>query len=287
MYAWLVVNGFLQTAKYSEINSWLLQAADKMNISIRLYKNTELIFPEKCVAEDKPDFVIFWDKDIRLAKRLEDCGLKLFNRASAIEKCDDKALTYMELCKTGILMPETIIAPMAFSGIGYADLSFMEMVENRLGYPMVVKEAFGSFGAQVYLCNSREEVNNVLSGVNGRPVIFQEYISDSTGRDIRINIVGGKAVATMLRYNPNDFRANISNGGSMSSYTPTPEQITMAVKACQYLKLDFAGVDILFGKNDTPVLCEVNSNAHFKSIYQCTGINVAEEIINHIKQSLG
>ncbi len=287
MYAWLVVNGFLQSAKYSEINTWLLQAANKMDISIHLYKNTELIFPEKCVAEDRPDFVIFWDKDIRLAKRLEACGLRLFNRASAIEKCDDKALTYMELCKTGILMPETIIAPMAFSGIGYADLSFMEMVESRLGYPMVVKEAFGSFGAQVYLCKSRTDVSQVLSGVNGRPVIFQEYIADSPGRDIRINIVGGKAVATMLRYNPNDFRANISNGGSMSSYTPTPEQITMAVKACQYLELDFAGVDILFGKNDTPVLCEVNSNAHFKSIYQCTGINVAEEIINHIKQSLG
>jgi glutathione synthase/RimK-type ligase-like ATP-grasp enzyme len=29
-------------------------------------------------------------------------------------------------------------------------------------------------------------------------------------------------------------------------------------------------------------VCEVNSNAHFKSIYDCTGVNAADEIIAHI-----
>jgi glutathione synthase/RimK-type ligase-like ATP-grasp enzyme len=46
--------------------------------------------------------------------------------------------------------------------------------------------------------------------------------------------------------------------------------------------LDFAGVDIMFGKQGEPVLCEVNSNAHFKNIYDCTGVNVADEIMEYI-----
>ena len=56
----------------------------------------------------------------------------------------------------------------------------------------------------------------------------------------------------------------------------------MALKVCRELKLDFAGVDIMFGKQGEPVLCEVNSNAHFKNIYDCTGVNVADEIMEYI-----
>ena len=48
------------------------------------------------------------------------------------------------------------------------------------------------------------------------------------------------------------------------------------------LNLDFAGVDILFGENDEPVLCEVNSNAQFIGLKSCTGVDVAEYIIKYI-----
>ena len=60
----------------------------------------------------------------------------------------------------------------------------------------------------------------------------------------------------------------------------------MAIKACKYLGLDFAGVDILFGENNEPILCEINSNAHFINIYNCTGINVADEIMKYINDML-
>ena len=38
----------------------------------------------------------------------------------------------------------------------------------------------------------------------------------------------------------------------------------------------------MFGKQGEPVLCEVNSNAHFKNIYDCMGVNVADEIMEYI-----
>ena len=68
----------------------------------------------------------------------------------------------------------------------------------------------------------------------------------------------------------------------MRAYTPTDEQVKVATEACRVLGLDFGGVDLLFGVDDAPILCEVNSNAHIKNILSCTGINVAEHILRHI-----
>ena len=86
----------------------------------------------------------------------------------------------------------------------------------------------------------------------------------------------------MLRENKlGDFRSNITLGGTALPYSPSDEECELAISACKKLGLDFAGVDILFGPSG-PLLCEVNSNAHFKSTYDCTGINLADIIAKHI-----
>ena len=72
----------------------------------------------------------------------------------------------------------------------------------------------------------------------------------------------------------------------MAPYSPTPVESALAIRACEVLGLDFAGVDVLFGK-DGPILCEVNSNAHFKTTLECTGVNMAVEIMRHIAKRLG
>jgi ribosomal protein S6--L-glutamate ligase/gamma-F420-2:alpha-L-glutamate ligase len=90
----------------------------------------------------------------------------------------------------------------------------------------------------------------------------------------------------MYRYNDNDFRSNITNGGSMKKYEASEAQAKIAIDACKAIGLDFAGVDVLFGK-DGPIICEVNSNPHFKTTLECTGINMAEHIISHIAEVMG
>ena len=67
----------------------------------------------------------------------------------------------------------------------------------------------------------------------------------------------------------------------MRPYTPTSEEASLAIKVTSLLGLDFAGVDLLFGPKG-PLICEINSNAHFKNIDECTGSNVANSIIHHI-----
>jgi RimK family alpha-L-glutamate ligase len=302
MTGWLVVNEFLHSNKFNEIHNWLLKAAEKQGIQMLLKTNAELLvdLSAKCVDsfhksllgdEEKQnlkdgqdaDFILFWDKDVRLAYYLEQLGYPVFNSSKAIGICDDKSLTHLTLMNSGLIMPRTIVSPMTFANIGYTNYAFLEEVAKRIQFPMVVKECFGSFGQQVYLVHHMVELKEKLLQIGAKPVLFQEFIASSFGRDIRLQVVGDKVVASMYRYSENgDFRANLSIGGKMKAYTPTREQCDIALRCCKMIGLDFAGVDLLFGENEEPVVCEINSNAHFKNIYDCTGVNAADEIISHI-----
>lgn len=288
----MIVNGFLHSGKFTEIYEWLEAAAKRHGIALSVHTNAEIPAWADCAGIlngtclDGADFVLYWDKDVFLARTLEEMGYRLFNCADAIGACDNKAETFLRLRGSGIRMPETIMVPQTFPDIGYTDDMFLDVAEQKLKYPFVVKECFGSFGAQVYMADGRESVHEILGRTAGRPVIFQELIDTSIGRDIRIQMTGGRVTAAMMRVHDSDFRANVTNGGKMYRFTPTKEQVRMAAEACRILKLDFGGVDILFGKEGEPVLCEVNSNAHFKNIFDCTGINAADAVMEHIRSEL-
>ncbi len=287
---WIIYNGNLLAEKFTELVLWLKSSAEKQGLSVKLVKNNELLITiEDGIPKIKgkfknviPDFVIFWDKDIKLAYHLEKIGIRIYNSARTIEICDDKALTYEVLSGFQIAMPKTIIAPKIFENTEIQDFSSYSIIAEEIGFPMVIKESFGSFGQQVYLVENYEEMINQVKELGGTPYLFQKFISSSFGRDIRLNVVGDKVAAAMLRTSDNDFRANISAGGQMYGYNPSDEEIKLAIKCCKIIGADFAGVDILFGDNGQPVLCEVNSNAHFKNIFLCTGIDVADSIVEYI-----
>ena len=134
------------------------------------------------------------------------------------------------------------------------------------------------------MINNKQECIDIINNQK-QELLFQEYFDECFGSDIRINLVNNKIVASMHRFSQNDFRANISNGGSAEKYEPTNLEKTLAIKASQALQCDFCGVDILQTKNG-PVICEVNSNAHLNNIYMVTGTNVAEKILLYIKQKI-
>lgn len=286
MNAWIVVNGFISSEKFRELYAFLSRAAEKRGIAIKLKTSDSLTLPigEKITDGERPDFVLFWDKDTSLARRLESEGVRLFNSAEAIAICDSKALTAERLAGK-VATPKTVIAPKTFEGVGYCNTEFVEDAARALGLPMVIKEAYGSFGQQVYLADTLDEAKSIVTSLGHKDFIMQEFIAESRGRDVRVNVVGGKVVSAMERYNDNDFRSNITNGGKMRKCELSPEAEAIAIKAAELIGLDFAGVDVLYGK-DGPIVCEVNSNPHFKSSLDCTGVDMSEKIMEYIKERL-
>lgn len=288
MRGWIVVNGFLYTNKFSELTQMFTEAAGRKKVTLDVKTNSEIctgIF-EMDRTISKPDFVLFWDKDIVLAKYLEISGIPVFNSSSAIEICDDKRKSYTAFLEAELPIPQTISAPMTYENIGFPSVDFLNLVESSLGYPVIMKEAFGSFGEQVYKVDNRETLERITMELQKTPFLFQQYIARSHGQDVRIQVVGEKVVAAMRRFSDKDFRANITNGGSKEKYKPDEKACELAIAACRAVGCDFAGVDLLFADQGF-VVCEVNSNAHFKNLYDCTGVNTAEYIIEYIVEKVG
>ena len=285
MKAWLIINTFMASEKFKNLYQLLSDTFKKHGVSLEIKKAENVSLEVDKPIENKPDFAIFWDKDIYLAKRLEQNGIRLFNTAKAIELCDNKILMYQELARNKIRIPRTLIAPKTFEGLGYTDLTFLDTASQDIGWPMIIKEAYGSFGEQVYLVNNKEEAAHVIKRIGYKDFLMQEFVASSKGRDVRINVVGDKAVASMLRENKDDFRSNISSGGNGTNYEPSKEYINLAIKATKSLGLSFAGVDVMFGE-DGPIICEVNSNPQFASTLKATGVNLADYISDYILRQL-
>lgn len=280
----LIVNGFLKTKKFNELAELFCAAAGRLRINLQIASNEEIL-PLVWKNEEDVDFVLFWDKDTLLASWMEEQGVPVFNSAECIALCDDKRKMHLAFAKAGIPTPQTVLAPMTFSGIGFTNYDFLSPIEEKLGYPMIVKEGYGSFGAQVYLAANREELFEIIESCSSTELLFQEYIEESRGRDIRLQVVGDRVVGSMYRYSTTDFRANISAGGSMRPCEPSKEEQTLAIQAARAVGADFAGVDLLFSKNG-PLVCEVNSNAHFKNLMDCTGVDTAFEILLWIRAQI-
>lgn len=283
----IVYNGFWNREGLSDPVLRLQEAAEKRHISLMAIPNTLLTAAfghdgPAVVGMPAADFVLFWDKDVRLARALEACGFCVFNRADAIALCDDKAATHLMLAREGIPMLDTMVAPMTYLKMDEPGKAFLTRAEKRFGFPMVVKECYGSLGGQVYLARNMEELYALMDQMAARPFIIQEFVSASAGRDIRLYMAGGKLIAAMRRTSTSDFRANIGNGGRAEAYAPSNEEIQLAERCCGLLGLDFAGVDLLHDAEGRPLVCEVNSNAHMAALTACSGVDVAGGILDHV-----
>src|SRR5690625_3226046 len=257
---WIIYNGSLQSEKFIDYANMLKNAAKKRGHHVSLYKNNELL---SLLETDKPQllsndslnlphYIIFTDKDIYLAKQLEQLGIRLFNRASTIEISDNKILTYQTLAAHHITIPKTIIAPKTFTNEQFISDEKLEKIGHTLSFPLVIKEAFGSFGEQVYLVNTFVEMKEKIAKLKSLPFVFQEFIDSSYGIDLRLQVVGDQVITAMKRTAKDDFRANVTAGGVMEAYEPTKYEKKLAIQAAKALNADFAGIDLLFGPDGEP-----------------------------------
>ncbi len=286
----VLYNGSSKTVKVQNAAFKVGEELKKHNIKMATIKNndifnfinndnkSELIFNSEI---QKPDFVVAWDKDVKLIEMIEKAGIKTFNTSSSIASCDDKSLMHKNLLDCDIKIPKTVISPLVFREYDF-DKNYYEKILDILGENFILKENCGSFGMQVYNINSYEKFSEITKGLGTKGFILQENIKTSFGRDMRINIVGDEVVGVMLRTNEKDFRANITLGGFAEMVTPPKEVLQMALNAHKKLGLGFSGVDILFGNDDKPILCEVNSNPNFLSFEEASGINFAKKIADYI-----
>lgn len=226
------------------------------------------------------DFCLYLDKDKYTAQMLEKRGVRLFNRAQAIADCDDKMQTHIALAGNGIPMPDTLAGLLCYDNCASVPPAVLDDIEKRLGYPLVVKLSYGSFGKGVFKADDRNRLAELAERIKLQPHLFQKYIAAAHGKDMRVIVVGGKTLGGIMRVSDGDFRSNVGLGGKAEKVA-VPQRISeLSEKIARLLNLDYCGLDFLLSPD--PLLCEVNSNAFFDAFESATGINVAGAYAQHI-----
>lgn len=282
----IVINAFDASPTYLYQSARLKEEFDLLGADVTIYKNDDfgLSTDENGIrlTFKDVDFVIYLDKDKYLLEALTLSGIKVFNTREAIENCDDKVLTYLALAKANIPTPATYPAPLCYKPDSTVSKVALKRIATELSYPIIVKESFGSLGKGVYLAKDEKELETLANRLIDRPHLFQKFVSTSYGKDVRVIVIGGEVVGGMIRQSENDFRSNVAAGGRAEKYGLSDEIKEIALKAHKALGLDYSGVDILFGENGKPIVCEVNSNAFFKSFEAVTHINVARKYAEYV-----
>ena len=273
----IITNGYAIADGIKHQVSRLSEEFLKLGVEVNVKKNNELhAYIDKGNIKANLghyDFVMYLDKDRYIADLLERSGYRLFNKVSSIVRCDDKMLTHISLSDQGIKMPTTISSTLCYHDDGNRD--YLNDVEKVLGFPLIVKENYGSLGRQVYFVENAAELRQIEDKLIHIPHIFQQFISTSKGVDYRVIVIGHKPIAYMKRENKHSYLSNLATGGHASKVELPKSYLDVAIKASKILDLDYCGVDLLIGTNNEPILSEVNSNAFIEGIEKTTGINVA------------
>lgn len=216
------------------------------------------------------------EQNSSLIKQFEMAGIPIVNNHSGVIRAKNKIHTLQTLSQNKIPIPKTYIVRSA---------EYMEEVMEDIGsYPVILKTVSGSHGSGVSIIESSRGLRSILQLLTDNdsfsPVVVQEYIKESSGKDIRVFVLGKRILAAMERIatKKGEFRSNFKLGGRVRVAELTAKEKRVAFAAARSCGLDMAGVDILRTKNGPKVL-EVNANPGLEGITSATGRDIAGEII--------
>ena len=219
---------------------------------------------------------------LAVIRHLEKLGVYTINSSSSVDLVKDKLYSHQILAEKSLPVPKTMLAKYPID---------VELVKNKLGFPLIVKTVSGSQGSGVFLSEHEANFIDLMELIQATKsnmnIILQEFVESSRGKDLRVFTIGGRAVACIERSAKGDsFKANFSRGGLVKEIEITPEIEWLSTEVAKIFGLEIAGIDLLYDGEHFKV-CEANSSPGFEGIEQCCNINIAKEIYNFIRVRLG
>jgi RimK family alpha-L-glutamate ligase len=204
--------------------------------------------------------------------RLEDRGIRVVNSPRAIEQTVDKFWTSALLEQCGIPTPETIVCESpeeAFAGL-------------RVLGDVIVKPLFGSMGLGMVRVSDEEMAFRVFRTIEQiRGVYYLQRAIDHDGSDIRAFVVGGRVLGAIERRSQG-WRTNLARGGTARSVSLSDDRSSLALRAAAAVGADYAGVDLLTGRDGTTYVLEVNGIPGWKGLQEASGLDVAGRLIDYL-----
>lgn len=224
------------------------------------------------------DRAMSFSRGLYAARFFESYGVPVVNASGVARTCGDKVETSVALHETDVRTPDTRVA--------FTPESALETVE-ALGYPVVVKPVVGSWARLLAKVNDREaaeavfEHKKVLGNYEHSVFYVQDFV-EKPGRDIRVAVIGGEAVAAMYR-SSDDWITNAAAGAETTACEIDGHLEDVAVRAAEAVGASdgVVGVDIM-EDDDELTVHEVNHSLEFKALTEASGVNVAAEYADHV-----
>lgn len=218
------------------------------------------------------------DYGLAVVRHFESMKIYSVNSSHSIAESRNKMRSLQVLNAAGIPVPATVLTR-SLKGLRAA-------VEAVGGMPVVLKVLKGTQGRGVMLVHTPISLGSVVETLRSldEDIIIQQFIAEGAGHDYRAFVIGDRVIAAMKRTAPKgEFRSNIHCGGEGTFVKISKEFETVAIRSARVLGLEIAGVDLM-ESHVGPMVLEVNSSPGFEGIEKATGLNIAAEIIRHMRK---
>jgi RimK family alpha-L-glutamate ligase len=214
---------------------------------------------------------------------LQAAGVPVYNEARAIERSVDKSMTSVLLHQAGIATPP------AWATESAAHAKRIVMRELAAGHKLVLKPLFGSQGKGLQLLET--PVDSALSTLQaslkslGELAYLQRFVApppELGGFDLRVLVVGGRAVTAMRRVSRH-WVHNIAQGARCELAELTRDMAEVAEQAAAALGLDYAGIDMMpADAHGSLVVIEVNGVAAWRGLQTVTDFDIAQCLVDDL-----
>jgi [lysine-biosynthesis-protein LysW]--L-2-aminoadipate ligase len=263
----------------------LCEQFEAMGVAHELVDARELVFDiHDGSAWDRFDVVL--DRCISQSQALaairifERFGLPCVNGSRVIDACGDKLTTSLLLAQAGVPTPRTRVALDAASAMQAVELN---------GYPAVLKPTVGSWGRLLARVHDRDAAEAVIEhkatlGSAQHGVFYvQEYV-DKPGRDLRVFMVGDRAICGIVRESAH-WITNTARGGRAGVFEVTGHAAEICRTASRAVCGDVSrpstavlAIDLLECPEQGLLVSEINHTMEFRNSIAPTGVNIPGEI---------
>lgn len=211
------------------------------------------------------------EKATLIAREIVSRNKLLINESIAFGDYDNK-LNFLEIIKE-----EKLNHPKTFH---IDNKKLLRTISNKLGFPLVAKDPFGWQGDYVRKIEDNKQLAELENSFPKKGLLLQEFMPIKN--DIRVLVIGHEALGAIKRTAPaDDFRSNISIGGSGENITLTSEMKELAEKLSRKTKNSVLGVDFFEFKKNLYVL-EINSTPGFSGFKKYSGIDPSIKLLKYI-----
>lgn len=204
---------------------------------------------------------------------LAAAGVTVWNSPLAIERCVDKSMTSLLICRAGVPTPQTFVVSTREAATAIV------AAEATREHPLVLKPLFGSQGKGLRLVARAEELPapEEVAGV----YYLQRFVGrrGATWRDYRVFVCDGQAIAGMAREGDN-WITNVHQGGRPHRWEVPDEARRLAVAAAGAVAVSYSGVDLIEDDTGRLLVLEVNSMPSWSGLQSVADIDIAAAIID-------